>query len=434
MAHHVERPASFVEHLDLPKKTSNLFLLMIGGGLLLLVLGIFMNLNLGHEVVEAGEHGAAAGHHAAAGGHHEISWLNRLFANIWINNVWFTGISVIGIFWISLQYVTNAMWSVPFRRVMEAITMYLPIGGVVMVVAFLLGKNYLFHWTTPGIMDPKSAAYDAIIAGKSGYLNMPFYLIRMIAYFAIWAGFATWMRRLSEQEDELGGLHSYDKSIRIGAMFLVLYGVTNSMAGWDWVMSIDSHWYSTMFSWYVFASWLVSGICATTLIAINLKQAGYLRILNANHLHDMGKFIFGFSIFWTYIWFGQFMLIWYANLPDEVTYFIPRWFGHFSTIFFLNLLVNFVFPFLVLMTRDAKRQMLMLKIVTTVLLAGHWMDFYLMVMPGTVGDHASFGFMEIGCALLFLGVFLTVVTRRLAARPLVQVNHPFLEETLHHHI
>ncbi len=438
MAHHVaEHPGSYAEQLELPKKTSNLFLILIGLGALLLVVGIFFNLNLGHEAAAGADHGAAAaagGHHEAAGGHHGPTWVTRLYANLWMNNIFFTGLSVMGIFWLSLQYVTLAAWSVPFRRVMEAMTAYLPIGGIVMLVVFGLGHGYLFHWTTPGIMDKGSAAYDAIIAGKSGYLNLPFFVIRMVVYFVIWAGFARWMRAQSLQEDLHGGDTYYNKSIRIGAMFLVLFGVTNSMAGWDWVMSIDSHWYSTMFSWYVFASWLVSSAAAIALISINLKQAGYLRIMNANHLHDIGKFMFGFTIFWTYIWFSQFMLIWYANIPEEVTYFIPRWFGHYQTIFFLSLLINFVFPFLVLMTRDAKRQMLMMKLVGTVILCGHWMDFYMMVMPGTMGDLGGFGFMEIGTALIFLGVFLTVLTRMLASRSLVQVNHPFMEETLHHHI
>ena len=423
-----ERLTTYEEHLDVPKKVSNAFLLMIGGGVLLLILGILMNLHLGEA--GASEHSTTGG----AAAHHHVTWVTRLVANIWINNIFLTGIAVIGIFWLSLQYVAFAAWSVPVKRVLEGMTAYLPVGAIVMIVTFLLGKSYLFHWTTPGIMEPGSATYDAIIAGKSGYLNLPFFLIRMVVYFAIWIGFATWMRRLSVAEDLEGGLYYHNKSIAIGAAFLVLFGISNSMAGWDWVMSIDTHWYSTMFSWYVFASWLVSGLAATALIAINLKQAGYLRIMNANHLHDLGKFVFGFSIFWTYVWFSQFMLIWYANIPEETTYFLERWFGHYQAFFYLSLLVNFAFPFLVLMTRDAKRQQIMMKIVTVVVLSGHWLDFYMMIMPGTMGEFGGFGLMEMGCMLLFVGIFLTLLVRRLASASLVAFNHPFLEETIHHHI
>jgi hypothetical protein len=434
MAHVAERPASFEEQLALPKKVSNLFLLMIGGGLVLLVLGIVLNLNMGHETAAAG-HGAAAhggGHEA---GHHAITWINRLFANLWLNNIYFTGISVIGMFFISLQYVAYAYWSVPVKRVLESLTGYLPVGAVLMIVIFLLGKGYLFHWTTPGIMDPTNKdVYDPIIAGKSGYLNLPFFLIRMVVYLAIWVLFSRWMRAQSVAEDMEGGIDRYNKSIKIAAIFLVLFAVSNSMANWDWLMSIDTHWFSTMYSWYVFASWLVSGVSATILIAVNLKEAGYLRIMNANHLHDLGKFAFGFTIFWTYVWFAQFMLIWYANLPEEVTYFQERWFGHFAPLFYLSLIINFVTPFLLLMTRDAKRQMIMLKLATVVILSGHYIDFYMMVMPGTVGNSAGFGPMEIGTTLVFLGIFLTMVTRMLTSASLIQHQHPFIEESLHHHI
>ena len=432
MAHVVERPTTYEEHLILPPKIKTLFLLMIGGGLLLLIIGILMNLNMGHEAA-GGAHGAAGGAHES-GGHHAVTWVNRLFANLWLNNIWFTGISVIGMFFISLQYVAYAYWSVPIKRVLEALTGYLPVGAVLMIVLFLLGKSYLFHWTQPGIMDVGSTTYDPIIAGKSGYLNLPFFLIRMVVYLAIWVIFSRWMRAQSINEDLEGGTVRYHKSIKIAAIFLVLFAVSNSMANWDWLMSIDSHWFSTMYSWYVFASWLVSGIAATILICVNLKQAGYLRILNANHLHDLGKFAFGFTIFWTYVWFAQFMLIWYANLPEEVTYFQERWFGHFAPLFYLSLLVNFVAPFLLLMTRDAKRQSIMLKIATVVILSGHYIDFYMMVMPGTVGNQAGFGLMEVGTLIMFLGLFLTMVTRMLTSASLIQFRHPFLEETLHHQI
>jgi hypothetical protein len=259
----------------------------------------------------------------------------------------------------------------------------------------------------------------------------------MVIYFAAWIGFTMWLRKLSLEEDLNGGTHYYHKSIRVSAMFLVVFGVTSSMSAWDWVLSIDTHWFSTMFGWYVFASWFITGLAATTLTAIILKQNGYLPMLNANHLHDLGKFVFAFSIFWTYIWFSQFVLIWYANIPEESIYFIERLSGygnHYTWIFFTNLIVNFAFPFLVLMTRDAKRQMIMLKIVCIAVLVGHWLDFYMMIMPGTMRGESGFGLIELGTALTFLGVFLFLFTKRLASAPLVPVNHPFLEESIHHHV
>lgn len=416
------------ERLIIPKKTSNTFYLMIGLGLVFLVLGIFMMMNAGPSHHEG--HGEAA-----AAGHHATTWVNRLFANLWLNNVYFTGIAVIGLFFTAVQYVGYAGWSVLVKRILEALTYYLPIGGIIMLVVFLLGKHELFHWTHEGLYVKGGPEYDPIIAGKAAFLNQPFYIIRMVAYFVLWIFFAWWLRKQSVAEDLNGGLTYYDKSIRISAMFLVVFGVTSSLSAWDWVLSIDTHWFSTMFGWYVFASWFISGLAATTLTAIILKQNGYLKMLNANHLHDLGKFMFAFSIFWTYIWFSQFMLIWYANIPEEAIYFRERLGGyqdHYTWILFFNLVVNFAFPFLVLMTRDAKRQMIMLKLVCVVILFGHWMDFYLMIMPGTMRGDSGFGFIELGTLLTFLGLFLAAFTRGLAGASLVPVNHPFLDESIHH--
>ena len=422
------------ERLSISKRTSNRFLFMIGLGLVLLIVGIFITMN------STGHHGGGHGEEATAaaeGGHHAITWVNRLFSNLWLNNVYFIGIAVIGLFFTAVQYVAYAGWSVPIKRILEALTAFLPIGGILLLVIFLLGKHQLFHWTDETLYILDNPNYDPILAGKQSFLNQPFYLIRMVIFIGAWIFFAWWLRKQSIDEDLNGGLEYYHKSIRISAIFLVVFGVTSSMSAWDWVMTIDSHWFSTLFAWYVFASWFVAGLAATTLTAIYLKQAGYLKVLNANHLHDLGKFIFGFSIFWTYLWFSQFMLYWYANLPEEVVYFQERFHGydgHYTWIIFGILLLNFGFPFLVLMTRDAKRQMIMLKIVCFVVLFGHWLDFYQMVMPGTLRGESGFGLIEFGTLLVFVGIFLTVFTRKLASASLVPVNHPFLEEAVHHHV
>jgi len=190
-----------------------------------------------------------------------------------------------------------------------------------------------------------------------------------------------------------------------------------------------------MFGWYVFASWWVTGLPMITLIVCYLKEAGYLKMVNANHLHDLGKFIFAFSIFWTYIWFSQFMLIYYANIPEETVYFIERLKNApYSWIFYANLFLNFVFPFLLLMTRDAKRHMSMLKVVCPIVIVGHWLDFYNMVTPGVMQYNGGIGFLEIGLMIIFLAAFLLVALSALARYPLVAKNHPMMAESLNHHI
>ncbi|OUJ75578.1 quinol:cytochrome C oxidoreductase [Hymenobacter crusticola] len=430
LTHHESATA---EHLELSAKTRRTFITIIVAGVILLVIGLILAATGFGAEHHAAEHGTGMG----ASAHHEEGspvWLKRVFTSLWLNNVYFIGISVIGTFFVALQYVAYAGWSVLIKRVNEALSAWLLPGGIIMLLVFLVGKHDIFHWTHEGLMDPKSPNYDAIIAGKSGFLNQPFYLIRMVLYVAIWWFFSERLRKLSLEEDLNGGTAYFHKSINVAAVFLVLFAVSSSMSAWDWVMSIDTHWFSTMFGWYVFASWWVSGIAATTLIVIFLKQAGYMRFVNASHLHDLGKFMFGFSIFWTYVWFAQFMLIWYANLPEEAVYYNQRLGGfndRYTWIFFFNLIINFAFPFLVLMTRDAKRQMIMLKIVSIAILIGHWFDFYLMIMPATLkGDN---GFViEIGVAMVFLGSFLLLVTKRLSQASLVPVHHPFLDESVHH--
>jgi hypothetical protein len=200
-------------------------------------------------------------------------------------------------------------------------------------------------------------------------------------------------------------------------------------------MSIDAHWFSTMFGWYVFASWWVSGLAFIVYVVVKLKEAGYLKIVNSNHLHDLGKFCFAFSVFWTYIWFSQFLLIYYANIPEETVYFIERMrVAPYNWIFYLNLFLNFVFPFLLLMTRDAKRHMSMLKVVAPIIMIGHWFDFYNMITPGVMQYGGGFGLLEIGLFMIFLGAFVYVVLNGLSKLPLVGKNHPMLQESLHHHI
>ncbi|WP_045687816.1 MULTISPECIES: hypothetical protein [Hymenobacter] len=439
LTHHESATAEYLEVSPRARKT---FISIIVAGVVLLAIGLIVaafGIGAEHHEGAAAAHGAASAHgagHEGTGHHGSPSWLKRLIVSLWHSNVFFTGVSVVGTVFMAIQYVAYAGWSVLIKRVNEALSAWVLPGGVLMVLIFGLGliNNDIFHWTLPGIMTKGSATYDAIIAGKSGFLSVPFYLIRTISYVVIWVVFTNKLRSLSLAEDLNGGTEYFHKSITASALFLVLFAVTSSMSAWDWVMSIDTHWFSTMFGWYVFASWWVSGIAATTLCVIFLKQAGYLRFVQAGHLHDLGKFMFGFSIFWTYVWFAQFMLIWYANLPEESVYYNQRLGGfnnQYTWIFFFNLLINFAFPFLVLMTRDAKRQMIMLKIVSIAILIGHWFDFYLMIMPATMQAENGF-IIEIGTAMVFLGSFLLLITKRLSQASLIPIHHPFLDESVHH--
>ena len=421
-------------------------------GILLLVVGIFMN--MGDTAQGEEQHAAnavseqllastdlaqhASTDEAVAEAEHHVTphWLKRLYANLWINNMFFVGLGIIGVFFFALQYASSSHWSTGMLRVSMAIGNWLPFAFVLILGVFLLAKYDLFHWTHDYLYDTNSPQFDPILNGKKAYLNLPFFIGRMIVFMGGWFLFFLYMRKNALAEDiEGGGTERWKKIRSSAAWFLVFFAVSSSMSAWDWIMSIDPHWFSTMFGWYVFSSWWVSGLAFITLVIIILKEQGYLSIVTSNHLHDLGKFIFGFSIFWMYLWFSQFLLIYYANIPEETVYFVQRLTSpNYSPIFHINLFINFAFPFLALMSRDSKRQMSILKIVTVIVILGHWLDFYLMVTPGVMQLEGGFGFMEIGLFMVFTAAFLWVVFSNLAKYPLIAKNHPTLQESLHHHI
>ena len=451
------------ERFELSAGGQRKLFITIAVGALLLAFGIFGLSQGWFDPASTGDHGAEhhgaivesskllaseghsdAGHegHAEAheGGHHAYHWSKRIIINLWHNNVWFLGISIIGIFFLTVNYIAWAGWNAGFKRVLEAFGYYIPVAGVITILMFLFFKHDIFHWTHDGIMTEGSANYDHIIAGKGWWLGQGFYTFRLVFYFVAWFGVFLLIRKASLKEDEVGGDENHQKMVTWSGLFVWIFGITTSTGAWDLVMSIDTHWFSTLFGWYTFASWLVSGMCVITLLVIYLKEAGYLSIVNDEHLHDLGTYIFGFSIFWTYLWFSQYILYWYANIPEEGVWFIERFFnnnGNYLSLVILNLIINFVFPFLYFMTRDAKRNATLLKVGSFVLLFGHWIDFYLMVTPGTLGEHGGMNlgmlFVELGMTLIFSGIFLYVVLHFLSKAPLIAKNHPMLQESINHH-
>lgn len=233
---------------------------------------------------------------------------------------------------------------------------------------------------------------------------------------------------------------SFIKSnIAWGSFFIVVFGLTvGSTMPWLWLMSIDAHWYSTMYSWYTFGSTFVSGIALIAIFLIYFKNRGELEYVTEEHLHDLGKFIFAFSIFWTYLWFSQYMLIWYSNQPEETKYFVDRLgsnakYGPYKGVFFFNLIINFVAPILILMKKSPKRNYTIMTFMCVLLIFGHWIDFYQMVMPGTVKANPHMSWFEFGIPLGFVGLIMWGVGRYLSQVALTPKNHPFLKESIIHH-
>lgn len=374
----------------------------------------------------------------------------RTFANLLLMSYYFTCVCAAGAFFLALQFVAQAGWSASLLRVPQAFARVLPIAAAILIVICAAGLYITHeeaeegrkvivpllykHWATEGLSVQGSENYDALIAGKSSFLNKPFFLGREVFFLLIYSLFALSFTKLSANEDLEGGLNSYKKSFRNACIFLVIFGFTTPIWAFDTIMSLEAHWFSTMFGWYNFAAMWVSGMSAITLTIILLRKAGYMSWLNHSHLHDLGKFMFAFSIFWTYVWFSQFLLIWYANMSEETVYFWHRWRDGYKFWFWLNIAMNFASPVLILMSRDNKRKESILLFVSIFLLCGHWLDYYMMIMPGTVGAHFTFGITEIGIAAGFVGLFVYFMLSKLSERPLIAKNHPFLQESLHHHI
>jgi hypothetical protein len=361
----------------------------------------------------------------------------RTFANLLLMAYYFTCVCATGLFFIALQYVAQAGWATGLIRIPQAMSRVLPVASLILIIVSasgLLTHNLYHHWNAEGLTDPNSPAYDKLIAGKAGYLNVPFFLTRLVLFLGAYSFFAWLFAKYSEREEADGGLVFYDKSFKWSTIFLIIFGFTTPLWAFDTIMSLEAHWFSTMFGWYNFAAMWVSGLCVITLIVIFMKKAGYLSWVNENHLHDLGKFIFAFSIFWTYIWFSQFLLIYYANIPEETVYFYKRWEPEYLPWFWLNIIINFLAPLLILMARDSKRQMNRLMYVCIILLCGHWLDYYMMIMPGTVESHRGFGIIEIGIAIGFVGLFAFFTLNQISKRSLVAKNHPFLEESINHQI
>lgn len=355
---------------------------------------------------------------------------NKPWAALYVACIFFMLISLGVLAFYAIQQVAQAGWSPVLFRVMQGITSYLPVGSIIFFVFLILCGfhfNHLFIW-----LDPEVVAADKIIANKSGYLNFPFWIIRAAIFLLGWNAYRYFSRKNCLAQDEANDDSFYKKNFNISAIFLVFFIVTESIMSWDWIMSIDPHWSSTLFGWYVFASFFVSGITTICLISLYLKSKGYLENVNTSHIHDLAKFMFGFSVFWTYLWFSQFMLIWYANIPEEVTYFVTR-IELYNLPFFGAVVMNFLFPILILINTDFKRITWILVMAGTVILLGHYVDFFNMIMPSAVGDQWFIGIAEIGSVFFFLGLFIFVVFTALTKAPLLPKRNPFIEESKHFH-
>lgn len=358
-----------------------------------------------------------------------ISNAERGWTSLLLNHFYFMSLALGGLFICAIQYATNAMWSAPVRRLAESFSAYLPVVLLGFLAIAFAGVPHLFSWA-----NPEHVKGDLILEHKASYLNVTFFIIRNLVAIGLWFFFRAKLVGNSVAQDKDGDVVHTNRNKVVAPMFLVVFALSFTMSSVDLLMSLDPHWFSTMFGVYTFAGLFTSSLSMMTIFTIVLLRNGMLKdIVNENHLHDCGKFMFAFTIFWAYIAFSQFMLIWYANLPEETMYFMHRMEGNWKFVTVFLLLGKFLVPFFSLLPRDAKRSPSRLMKVAIWMLFAQWIDLIWIIQPEFFKDGPRISWIEIAGFLGFAGLFGLLTTRFLSKNSVVAIRDPRIVESVFHH-
>lgn len=354
----------------------------------------------------------------------ERAWYSYL-----LGYYYFVTIGIGGLFFVAILSVTNAGWSANIRRFPEALAAYMPyalVGGVI----FLFGAHNIYEW-----LNPAAVAHDANLQHKAPYLNMTFFAIRTIAFLVIWFWYGRKLLGMSTEQDKTGDAKLTLKAVPLAISFLLIYAISFSLFSVDLLMSLQPHWFSTIFGVYCFAGMFQSALAMMILFVIYGMKRGLLKgLVDENHLHDLGKFLFAFTVFWAYIAYSQYMLIWYANLPEETQFFIPRSVGSWGWVSVSLIMFRFIVPFLYMCSRKVKRNPDALKWAAMLILVMQFVDIYWLIYPNFNMKEAIFGFPELLVWVGFAGAFLHASVGFLSKNPIVPLRDPRQQESLHHHV
>jgi len=354
----------------------------------------------------------------------------RGWGGLLLGNFYVLAISLSAVAFLAMHDLSRATWHAALRRVPEAMASYVPLGALGML-ALGFGIHALYEWS-----HEDHVAADPVLLAKSAWLDPTWFLVRTVGYVALWVVLAWAMVRgragtAAPSAAEATSLLRR-RSVR-GAVFAIAFVLSFSFASMDWLQSLEPHWYSTLYPWYVLSSVFVGGLAFVTLLVIGLRRRGALPGVQSHHLHDLGKYLFAFSCFWGYLWFCQYMLIWYANIPEEVTHYVARTQGGWGPWFFVNPAVNLVLPLFALLPVRVKKNDTLLGAICVTLVAGHWLDLYLLVGPPLAAEGPRFGGAEIGIPLACVALLVLLCDRALARRPMLPAGEPHLAESLRHH-
>jgi len=359
-----------------------------------------------------------------------VGWLvapARLCPNLLLAAFALLGIGLGALLFLGFGAVTRAGWHVALRRIPEALTGTLPAAALLLLIA-LAGLPWLYEWS-----HADAVAKDPLLQGKSGWLDAGFFLARALSLLALWLLLAALFRRLSRRQDATGDAALTGRTIALAAATLLLFAYSFSAATFDWLMSLEPHWYSTVFAAYHFSGLFVAALAVLMLFSILLRRRGALRgILRDDHLHDLAKLTLGFSTFWAYLWYCQHMLIWYSHIPEETVYYAARMEGAWGPLLVLTPIVHWLIPFLALLPRPAKRSERVLVPIALLLLFGRWLDLYVGILPPFLPAGPALGLWEVAPLMLAVPLGLLAFDRSFRAAPPVPAGDPYLVESLHH--
>lgn len=345
------------------------------------------------------------------------------------NNVWIltfvTSLGLGSLFWIAVEYIAGAVWSTPFRRVMEILTYLLFLAAIIAIPAYL-SSHSVFHWAHHDVVE-----HDPMLKAKSSYLNTSFFGIRQVVFFAIWLLFMFIFTRFSLKQDITSEQSITSRLVKTSAVFFPLFALSITFFSFDWLMSLEPHWFSTIFGVYYFSGTVLSAMAIITYTVIKLYEKGYLvKKLSRDNFYSLGALLFAFVNFWAYIAFSQFLLIWYANLPEETVWFLQRWEGSWLFITIGLIIVHFVVPYFGLLSQPSKMNLGRLKFMSLWILFAHLYDLYWMIFPTYSAEGFVFGWMEIGSVIFIIGSVITVFALASRNKNLIPLNDPKLKRGL----
>jgi len=356
----------------------------------------------------------------------QLTWANYL-----IVNYYFLSLAMGGLFFFVIQNISQSGWASGFQRISEAMMSYIPFAAVFFLLLFF-GLKDIYSWAHKDLVD-----IDPLLQHKSVFLNTPFFMIRMIIYFSLWIVFVVKLRNISlksdlmDSSDASGIMKLFRKTEMYSKVFIFILAITFSLSAFEWIMSIDAHWYSAIFALKNIVAAFLHGVSVLALIIFILYKRGYFPFLNKYHMHDFARYIFMLSIVWGYFWFAQFMIIWYGNIPEETGYYYLRWQIGWKVLFFCEIGLNWALPFMLLLPVKTSRSKPVILVVIVFLIIGQYIDLFVQVIPGITGL-SKFGWVEAGLFLGYAGLFALIVANALSKANIIPVNHPYLEESLEH--